>query len=244
MAGQQTALGDTIGLAIKTLETSAANQKVMILLTDGNDTASRVPPEHAADIAQQNSVMIYTIAVGDPAASDENRVDLATLKAVAQCDQGTILPCGGRCAVAGDLCRDRPARAGEAADTVVASTTSPCSSGRWARQSFSLWRCGSACWRQANVDAGGLQRMFDIATIPFHFLRPLWLFALLPVAAVVLLVHRRESIAARWGGVIAPQFAEKPDCSSEPELGHQSRVSGGGRNGARDRRHVGTNLAP
>jgi von Willebrand factor type A domain len=48
--------------------------------------------------------------------------------------------------------------------------------------------------------------MFDIATIPFHFLRPLWLFALLPVAAVVLLVHRRESIAARWGGVIAPHL--------------------------------------
>ena len=88
MAGQQTALGDTIGLAIKTLETSAANQKVMILLTDGNDTASRVPPEHAADIAQQNSVMIYTIAVGDPAASDENRVDLATLKAVASGTKG------------------------------------------------------------------------------------------------------------------------------------------------------------
>jgi hypothetical protein len=30
-------------------------------------------PEHAADIAQQNGVMIYTIAVGDPAPSDENR---------------------------------------------------------------------------------------------------------------------------------------------------------------------------
>jgi Ca-activated chloride channel family protein len=88
MAGQQTAIGDTIGLAIKTLETSAANQKVMILLTDGNDTASRVPPEHAADIAQQNGVMIYTIAVGDPAASGENRVDLATLQAVASVTKG------------------------------------------------------------------------------------------------------------------------------------------------------------
>jgi len=48
--------------------------------------------------------------------------------------------------------------------------------------------------------------MFDVATIPFHFLRPLWLLALLPVAAVVLLVHRRDSIAARWGGVIAPHL--------------------------------------
>ena len=48
--------------------------------------------------------------------------------------------------------------------------------------------------------------MPDLATMPFHFLRPLWLLGLLPVAAVVLLVHRRESIAARWGGVIAPHL--------------------------------------
>src|SRR6516162_4716133 len=71
MAGQQTAIGDTIGLAIKTLEKSTAKQKLLILLTDGNDTASRVPPEHAADIAHQNGVVIYTIGVGDPAASGE-----------------------------------------------------------------------------------------------------------------------------------------------------------------------------
>ena len=143
MAGQQTALGDTIGLAIKTLETSTAKQKVMILLTDGNDTASRVPPEHAADIAQQNGVMIYTIAVGDPAASDENRVDLSDAPVRGQYDQGTILPRGGRRAIAGDLCRDRPTRAGEAADAVVASKTSlvPVAVGRGGRSL--LWCCGS-----------------------------------------------------------------------------------------------------
>jgi len=88
MAGQQTAIGDTIGLAIKTLENSTAKQKLLILLTDGNDTASRVPPEHAADIAQQNGLVIYTIGVGDPAASGENRVDLGVLKSVASTTGG------------------------------------------------------------------------------------------------------------------------------------------------------------
>ena len=88
MAGQQTAIGDTIGLAIKMLEKSTVQQKVLILLTDGNDTASRVPPEHASDIAQQNGLVIYTIAVGDPAASGENRVDLATLQGVAATTRG------------------------------------------------------------------------------------------------------------------------------------------------------------
>jgi Ca-activated chloride channel family protein len=88
MAGQQTAIGDTIGLAIKTLEKSTAKQKLLILLTDGNDTASRVPPEHAADIAHQNGVVIYTIGVGDPAASGENRVDFSVLRNVASTTQG------------------------------------------------------------------------------------------------------------------------------------------------------------
>jgi Ca-activated chloride channel family protein len=83
MAGQQTAIGDAIGLAIKTFEASKAEQKVLILLTDGNDTASRVPPAHAADIARQHGLVIHTIGVGDPHASGENRVDLATLREVA-----------------------------------------------------------------------------------------------------------------------------------------------------------------
>jgi Ca-activated chloride channel family protein len=83
MAGQQTAIGDTIGLSIKTFAASTAKQKLLILLTDGNDTGSRVPPEHAADIARQNDVAVYTIGVGDPAASGENRVDLGVLRAVA-----------------------------------------------------------------------------------------------------------------------------------------------------------------
>lgn len=88
MAGQQTAIGDAIGLAIKTLEKSSAAEKLLILLTDGNDTASRVPPEHAADIARQHGLVIYTIGVGDPAASGENRVDLGTLRTVADATGG------------------------------------------------------------------------------------------------------------------------------------------------------------
>lgn len=88
MAGQQTAIGDTIGLAIKTFVASTAKQKLLVLLTDGNDTASRVPPEHAADIARQHEVAVYTIGVGDPAASGENRVDLSVLQAVASTTGG------------------------------------------------------------------------------------------------------------------------------------------------------------
>jgi von Willebrand factor type A domain len=44
MAGPRTALGDSIGLAIKMFEKSHAAEKVLVVLTDGNDTASRMPP--------------------------------------------------------------------------------------------------------------------------------------------------------------------------------------------------------
>lgn len=88
MAGEQTAIGDAIGLSIKAFEASKAQQKMLILLTDGNDTASRVPPAHAADIAQQRGLAVYTIGVGNPDASGENRVDLATLRAVASTTGG------------------------------------------------------------------------------------------------------------------------------------------------------------
>jgi len=88
MAGQQTVIGDTIGLATKTFEASQAQQKLVILLTDGNDTASRVPPLHAADIAHQRGIVVYTIGVGDPATSGEERVDLGVLQQVADATNG------------------------------------------------------------------------------------------------------------------------------------------------------------
>jgi len=88
MAGQQTVIGDAIGLSIKTFESSQAKQKLVILFTDGNDTASRVPPEHAADIAHQKGVVIYTVAFGDPNATGENRVDLSALRQVASVTEG------------------------------------------------------------------------------------------------------------------------------------------------------------
>lgn len=88
MAGQQTAIGDAIGLAIKAFEASKAEQRVLILLTDGNDTASRVPPAHAADIARQRGLTVHTIGVGNPEAAGENRVDLQTLRDVASATGG------------------------------------------------------------------------------------------------------------------------------------------------------------
>jgi Ca-activated chloride channel family protein len=83
MAGPRTALGDSIGLGIKMFEASRAPEKVLVLLTDGNDTASKMPPDRAADIAKQRGIRVHTIGIGDPKASGESKVDTAMLQTVA-----------------------------------------------------------------------------------------------------------------------------------------------------------------
>lgn len=83
MAGPHTALGDAIGLAIRTFEASDIKQRLLILLSDGTDTASRMSPVNAAEIARGKGIEIYTIGVGDPNATGEDRVDIATLQGIA-----------------------------------------------------------------------------------------------------------------------------------------------------------------
>ena len=84
MAGPNTALGDAIGLGIRTFDSSEVDQRLMIVLSDGADTSSRMTPINAAAIAAEKGVAIYTIGVGDPNASGEDRVDLDALKDIAE----------------------------------------------------------------------------------------------------------------------------------------------------------------
>lgn len=63
-AGDKTAIGDAIGLAVKRLKDRPANSRVLILLTDGTNTAGALSPEQAARIAAKAHLTIYTIGVG------------------------------------------------------------------------------------------------------------------------------------------------------------------------------------
>lgn len=88
MAGQQTALGDAIGLGIQLLEDNPTPEKTMIALTDGNDTRSAVPPVEAARVAKDRQITIYTVAMGDPSTVGEEKLDRESLKAVANATGG------------------------------------------------------------------------------------------------------------------------------------------------------------
>lgn len=82
MAGQSTVFGDAIGLAIKLFKESAADNRVLIILTDGNDTGSTVPPVDAAKVAAVHNIRIHTIAIGDPGAVGEEALDIKTIERV------------------------------------------------------------------------------------------------------------------------------------------------------------------
>ena len=64
LAGDSTAIGDAIGLAVKRLQSQQINSRVLILLTDGANTAGKVSPIKAAEIAAQHQLKIYTIGIG------------------------------------------------------------------------------------------------------------------------------------------------------------------------------------
>lgn len=105
LAGPQTMIGDAIGLTIKTFEPSKAEDRVLVLLTDGNDSGSKVPPKKAGEIAADNGITIHTVAVGDPSSSGKvghagggqaEQVDLDTLSAVAAATGGQAFDAADR----------------------------------------------------------------------------------------------------------------------------------------------------
>ncbi len=88
MAGPRTAFGDAIGLGVNLFAKSTVPARTMIALTDGNDTGSSVPPGEAARVARDHKITIHTVAIGDPTAAGEDKLDEAALKDVAQVTGG------------------------------------------------------------------------------------------------------------------------------------------------------------
>jgi Ca-activated chloride channel family protein len=64
MAGDATAMGDAIGLAVKKLRDRPEGSRVLILITDGENTSGLIPPQQAAALAAAEGVRIYAIGVG------------------------------------------------------------------------------------------------------------------------------------------------------------------------------------
>lgn len=64
LAGKETAIGDAIALGVKRLRHSKSDDRVLVLLTDGVNTAGSIEPDKAADLAATAGVRVHTIGFG------------------------------------------------------------------------------------------------------------------------------------------------------------------------------------
>jgi len=92
LAGKETAIGDAIGLAIRTLEDAGVEEgrRVLVLLTDGANTAGEVDPLKAAELAAQRKVIIYTIGIGADALTVRGLFGLRQINPSADLDEQTL----------------------------------------------------------------------------------------------------------------------------------------------------------
>jgi Ca-activated chloride channel family protein len=88
LAGRETAIGDAIGLAVKKLRERPEGSRVLILLTDGENTAGSLSPLKAAQLAKQYDIRIYTIGVGGRGDFLQRGVNEQMLTAIAQQTNG------------------------------------------------------------------------------------------------------------------------------------------------------------
>jgi len=90
-AGPETAIGDAIGLAVKHLRDRPAENRVLILLTDGQDNASVVAPLTAADIAASFDIRIHAIGVGSDLMQVAGLFGMRTVDPSADLDEGVLM---------------------------------------------------------------------------------------------------------------------------------------------------------
>ena len=97
LAGQATAIGDAIGLAVKRLDkdqkassdttakNNIADDRVLILLTDGVSNRGEITPLKAAELAAAKGLKIHTIGIGNRGSRE---LDEVTLKQIAKATGG------------------------------------------------------------------------------------------------------------------------------------------------------------
>jgi Ca-activated chloride channel family protein len=69
LAGRNTAIGDAIGLALKRLNDQPDAEHILVLMTDGENTAGVVSVDDAAQMAAKNGLKIYTVGIGSQSRS-------------------------------------------------------------------------------------------------------------------------------------------------------------------------------
>jgi len=217
MAGPQTAFGDALGLAINVFERSTVQERVLIALTDGNDTNSQVPPVKAAQIAADKGIVIHTVAVGDPRAAGEDALDEAALTQVAAATGGLYSHAANRSelqSIYDQLDRIETRRVQSVSHRprrdvywwpLAAALVLSMSLFAIALPVAALARRRAAAPLQARL-ADAAPALLTAAAFTPHLVRPLWLLALLPAALLWWRLRAQADPDRAWAGVVAPHL--------------------------------------
>lgn len=223
MAGQKTMLGDAIGLAIQVFSKSELKDKVLILLTDGNDTGSLVPPAKSAELAKNAGIVIHTIAMGNPATVGEDQFDEKTLRGISAETHGQFFMASDRQAlenVYSELNKITPRKV----DSVTHRPVSELYQWPLLFAVALSWLMQAVAWIHAaffNVHATVksivvlcvLLALACVLTFSrfedgFHFLRPKAFILLFPAIILLWLIMQREDSASRFSRVMDPDLLD------------------------------------
>lgn len=87
LAGERTAIGDAIGLALKRLQDRPEKNRVLILMTDGANTAGTVSPMEATEMAAAEGLRIYTVGIGSESRRTRSMFGFNLINQTAELDE-------------------------------------------------------------------------------------------------------------------------------------------------------------
>jgi Ca-activated chloride channel family protein len=91
LVGKQTAIGDAIALAVKRFDAKKESNKVLLLLTDGQNTAGRITPDEALELAVAKGVTIYSVGIGADVMIQQSLFGQRQVNPSSELDEKTLL---------------------------------------------------------------------------------------------------------------------------------------------------------
>jgi len=90
LVGRKTAIGDAIALAVKRFDAKQKSNKVLLLLTDGQNTAGKISPEQALELAVAKDITIYSIGIGAEVMLQESLFGTRRVNPSSELDERTL----------------------------------------------------------------------------------------------------------------------------------------------------------
>lgn len=90
LVGERTAIGDAVGLAVKRFRLKDDSNRVLILLTDGQNTAGNLDPAQAKELAIAEDITIYTIGIGAGEMQTRSLFGSRRINPAADLDEGLL----------------------------------------------------------------------------------------------------------------------------------------------------------